>query len=185
MNNPLRYRRAHVLPEELSANNDQTTILQVVRNPSWRVPYIACGMMALGLVLQFGLHLAGFFGRRRRAPAGSAEPLPALSAGCLILAVLPAASAFLVWTSVPPRNPGAFDILGFGRLPVLADGRIKPLNTARPQLAAAAAGAASGWSAPTAAELTPDEWLLDVFFRPDQADTYRDLRRRQSRAPRA
>jgi hypothetical protein len=66
MNNPLRfggmtYYQAGFEP------NDQTTILQVVRNPSWLVPYIACAAITLGLVIQFLIHLAAFATRRRTA----------------------------------------------------------------------------------------------------------------------
>ena len=68
MNNPLRYGGLTFYQKSF-ANNDTTSILQVVRNPSWRLPYIACAMMALGLVLQFCLHLAGFARRRRAAAA--------------------------------------------------------------------------------------------------------------------
>ena len=42
-----------------------TSVLQVVRNPGWLLPYISCVMMALGLVIQFGIHLLGFIGKRR------------------------------------------------------------------------------------------------------------------------
>jgi hypothetical protein len=66
MNNPLRY--AGLTFYQASYDGDHTSILQVVHNPSWRLPYIACSMMALGLVLQFGLSLAGFI-RKRRALA--------------------------------------------------------------------------------------------------------------------
>ena len=31
-------------------DNPNVTILQVVRNPSWLIPYVACGMMTLGLI---------------------------------------------------------------------------------------------------------------------------------------
>ena len=46
-------------------NNDRTTILQVVRNPSWLLPYIACILMGLGLTVQFGIHLFAFVSKRR------------------------------------------------------------------------------------------------------------------------
>jgi hypothetical protein len=39
-------------------------VLQVMKNPSRLIPYIACGMMALGLVIQFGMHLVSFVRRR-------------------------------------------------------------------------------------------------------------------------
>jgi len=66
MNNPLRFDGLTFYQAGFD-NNDTTTILQVVRNPSWLLPYIACIMMGLGLVLQFGLHLFAFFAKRRAA----------------------------------------------------------------------------------------------------------------------
>jgi ResB-like family len=68
MNDPLRFG-GRAFYQAGYANNDRTTVLQVVRNPSWRVPYLACAMMAVGLVLQFGAHLLKFFRRRRPAAA--------------------------------------------------------------------------------------------------------------------
>ena len=38
--------------------------LQVVRNPSWLTPYVACVMVAAGLVIQFLSHLVGFAKKR-------------------------------------------------------------------------------------------------------------------------
>jgi hypothetical protein len=63
MNNPLRYDGLTFYQAGFE-NNDRTTILQVVRNPSWLLPYIACGLMSLGLVWQFGIHLFGFARKR-------------------------------------------------------------------------------------------------------------------------
>ena len=63
MNNPLRYAGLTFYQAGFE-NNDRTTILQVVRNPSWVMPYVACTLMTLGLVIQFCLHLAGFVSRR-------------------------------------------------------------------------------------------------------------------------
>ena len=64
MNNPLRYAGLTFYQAGFE-NNDRTTILQVVRNPSWLLPYLACALMSLGLVVQFGIHLAGFVAKRR------------------------------------------------------------------------------------------------------------------------
>jgi hypothetical protein len=75
MNNPMR-AAGLTFYQKSFANDDRTTVLQVVRNPSWLMPYIACSMMALGLVLQFGRHLATFIRRRRGAPAAPAEARP-------------------------------------------------------------------------------------------------------------
>ena len=63
MNHPLRYSGLTFYQAGFG-NNDRTTVLQVMKNPSWLVPYISCGMMALGLVIQFGMHLVSFVRRR-------------------------------------------------------------------------------------------------------------------------
>lgn len=63
MNNPLRYAGLTYYQAGFE-NNDRTTVLQVVRNPSWLLPYIACVMMGLGLLIQFGIHLVGFARKR-------------------------------------------------------------------------------------------------------------------------
>ena len=81
MNNPLRYAGLTFYQASYDKDNPNVTILQVVRNPSWLIPYIACGMMTLGLVVQFGIHLVGFVGRRRGAatskPSRQASPVTA------------------------------------------------------------------------------------------------------------
>ena len=64
MNNPLRYAGLTFYQYQMDSEH-ATSVLQVVRNPGWLLPYISCAMMALGLVVQFSIHLSGFFGRRR------------------------------------------------------------------------------------------------------------------------
>ncbi|MBC7368660.1 MAG: cytochrome c biogenesis protein ResB [Undibacterium sp.] len=70
MNNPLRY--AGLTFYQASFDGPKTTILQVVRNPSWQMPYIACTLMTLGLLIQFGIHLVAFIARRRKIAAVAA-----------------------------------------------------------------------------------------------------------------
>jgi len=71
MNNPLRYGGFTFYQAGFDENNDnlvnKVTILQVVNNPGWLGPYIACGIMTLGLLVQFGIHLVGFVTKRRTA----------------------------------------------------------------------------------------------------------------------
>jgi len=64
MNNPLRYAGLTFYQASFE-QGDKVSILQVVRNPGWVLPYAACIMMALGLVIQFGLHLVGFINKRK------------------------------------------------------------------------------------------------------------------------
>ncbi len=65
MNNPLRYAGYTFYQASFEPGNDKVTILQVVRNPSWLIPYIACSVMTFGLLWQFCIHLFGFIGKRR------------------------------------------------------------------------------------------------------------------------
>ena len=65
MNDPLRYR-GFTFYQSGFDNNDKTTILQVVKNPAMLLPYIACGLVALGFVVQFSMHLFGFVRKRTR-----------------------------------------------------------------------------------------------------------------------
>ena len=67
MNHPLRYRGDTYYQSGFEPDNSGT-ILQVVRNPGYQAPYVACVIVALGLVYQFSLHLVGFI-RRRPQPA--------------------------------------------------------------------------------------------------------------------
>jgi hypothetical protein len=65
MNNPLRFAGLTFYQQSFKPD-DSATILEVVRNPSWLVPYVACAMIALGLVIQFMIHLVAFAAKRRR-----------------------------------------------------------------------------------------------------------------------
>jgi hypothetical protein len=65
MNDPLRYR-GYTFYQAGFDNDDKTTILQVVKNPAMLLPYIACGLVGLGLLVQFSMHLFGFVKKRSR-----------------------------------------------------------------------------------------------------------------------
>ena len=68
MNHPLRYR-GETFYQAGFEKDDQATILQVVHNPSFIAPYVACVIVAAGLLVQFGYHLVGFSRKRRTALA--------------------------------------------------------------------------------------------------------------------
>ena len=67
MNHPLRHDGLTFYQAGFD-NNDRTSILQVVRNPSWMLPYISCTLMGIGLLVQFLISLFRF-SKRRRAQA--------------------------------------------------------------------------------------------------------------------
>jgi ResB-like family len=66
MNHPLRYR-GETFYQAGFQKDDSATILQVVHNPSFIAPYVACVIVAAGLLVQFGSHLIGFSRQRRGA----------------------------------------------------------------------------------------------------------------------
>ena len=111
----------------------------------------------------------------------------------LPLAFVLVALALIARSLVPERNTTDFDLVGFARLPVVVNGRIKPLDTvARTSLVVLQSS--QSVTAPDVPQLTtleaiadilfnrarkyhalhptPNEWLLDVLFRGSRADAY-------------
>jgi hypothetical protein len=68
MNHPLRYR-GDTFYQAGFQKDDSASILQVVHNPGFATPYVACIVVAAGLLVQFGSHLIGFSRKRRNATA--------------------------------------------------------------------------------------------------------------------
>jgi len=179
MNNPLRYAGLTFYQAGFE-NNDRTTILQVVRNPSWVLPYIACSLMALGLVGQFGIHLVGFVQKRRAlgsagGPSASTKPAgrrPALPHFLFPALLILGALVAIAFTLRPPHSDGDYDFVAFGRLPTLVNGRLKPFDAVARTSLLVMQGRQRVLAADGSTLLSPDEWLLDVLFRPAVASTY-------------
>ncbi len=66
MNHPLRYRGLTFYQASFG-KDDTLSILQVVRNPGWTLPYLSCTLVAAGLAWHFLARLA-----RSRPPEGAA-----------------------------------------------------------------------------------------------------------------
>lgn len=87
--------------------------------------------------------------------------------------------AYLASSLRPQKNTTAYDLAGFGRLPVLANGRNKPLDTvARSSLLQLQnrQRISDPLIAADQFPATPMAWLADVFFVPEKADTYPTFR---------
>jgi ResB-like family len=72
MNAPLRYSGLTFYQYQMDAGEatreagrTPSSVLQVVRNPSWLTPYIGCAMVAAGLIIQFLFHLVGFLSKKK------------------------------------------------------------------------------------------------------------------------
>ena len=72
MNHPLRYAGLTFYQYQMSAGDlveragqTPSSVLSVVHNPSWLTPYIGCGMVGAGLLIQFLKHLIEFVSKRK------------------------------------------------------------------------------------------------------------------------
>ena len=59
MNHPLRYR-GETYYQSGFEKDDSATVLQVVQNPTFIAPYLACIIVTAGLLIQFAYHFSGF-----------------------------------------------------------------------------------------------------------------------------
>ncbi|MEK9772431.1 MAG: hypothetical protein VW576_02590 [Opitutae bacterium] len=71
MNTPLRHEGKTFYQYQMNKAADYT-VFQVVRNPSWLVPYIACILVSIGLLWQFSFHLARFLNKNAGPPRSAA-----------------------------------------------------------------------------------------------------------------
>ena len=146
MNDPLRYRGETYFQSGMNTPREggpKETVLQVVRNPGWVLPYAACAMVTIGMVLHFTIGLVTFVmaGRGRsqerptsRVPFASsrvrlfAGPLPVwgrrVAWGSIGLTAL-----YLLTSAYPRTAESKYDLATLGSLPVVKEGRVKPLDT--------------------------------------------------------
>jgi ABC-type transport system involved in cytochrome c biogenesis permease subunit len=92
----------------------------------------------------------------------------------LPLALLLLGLAYLASTLSPRGEKSEFNLAGFGRVPVLVGGRIKPLDTVARTTLLTLQGRQRVVT-PDGRSLPPVAWLADVMFAPTKADTYRIL----------
>jgi ABC-type transport system involved in cytochrome c biogenesis permease subunit len=193
MNHPLRYAGETFFQSSFDKDTEKTTVLQVVRNPSWVFPYIACVVGAIGLCAHFGVNLAEFARRRAKAAAAEPAPLPTSgkprrgeqytlparnsvgSAGFLVPAGVAALCLiYLVGVLAPrdARNEAGFDLKSASAIPMNYEGRVLPLDTlARVSLKVITGGREDL----SKVEGKPPvmQFLFDTFTRSDRAREYK------------
>jgi cytochrome c biogenesis protein ResB len=65
MNEPLYYRGETFYQHQFRKSpRVETTVLQVVHNPAWPMPYLSCAMIGGGLLIHFGMSLVTFLRRQ-------------------------------------------------------------------------------------------------------------------------
>jgi ABC-type transport system involved in cytochrome c biogenesis permease subunit len=162
MNNPLRYE-GRTFYQASYKPDGSGTVLQVVRNPGWLLPYIACVLVGGGMAWHFGQTLIGFL--RKRARAGTApvarergvRRVWPIAIG--VLGVVIASSALM-----RPMPESAFNLTGFGRIPVSAGGRIKPMDTAARSMLMVVGGRQQVRT--DDGKMPATEYLLELIARP-------------------
>ena len=182
MNNPLRYAGDTLYQSGFDEDNPQLTILQVVTNSGWMIPYVACMLVATGMLAHFGSTLFRFAQRQ----AGSTQAAASMTAGELLAnwrapAVWVPALLLLVfagWVGSRARPatlpPTEMQIQHFGQLPVAYDGRVKPMDTLARNALTILSGREKVSSAGTT--LPAIQWLLDVLTNAPAARDHRMIR---------
>ncbi len=135
-------------------------ILRVVRDPAGWIPYAAGALLAVGLLLTAVGRL------RRAAPPRPAPAAPPRRAGAIVFCVLLGVGVFGAWSLRPTAAPGGFDLTAWGSLPVLDQGREKPLDTVARSTLLRLQGRPS-WGG---LGREPVERLLDVLYQPERAE---------------
>jgi len=153
MNNPLRfagetfYQHAYDIAPD---TGEGITVLSVVHNAGWMIPYVGCMVVSVGLLVHFWLILVRFArrfvegedgaretgkapaaaGKRRRGaspPPRAWEKVPEWAPP--VVAVVAALAWYGSMILPPTAAEGEMDLVAFGRLPVVHEGRVKPLDT--------------------------------------------------------
>jgi hypothetical protein len=75
MNNPLTYR-GETFYQSAVLTADSGTVLQVVRNPGWVLPYVSCIMVTIGMLVHFGLNLKLFLDKTSASGDARARSAP-------------------------------------------------------------------------------------------------------------
>lgn len=176
------------------------TTLAVVTNTGWMIPYISCMFVAMGMLAHFWITLVRFLQRAEREvgvaardvpgqavrgtkqegkKSGDSGPLPLASRPVALLdgaAPLAFGIVAVAWAVIAARPESVkedeFDLAAFGRLPIVADGRIKPLDTlARTSLLVLSNR--QYYEDHNERHQPAIKWLLDVMARPETAFTHR------------
>jgi ABC-type transport system involved in cytochrome c biogenesis permease subunit len=176
MNNPLRYR-GRAFYQASYKPDGSGTVLQVVDNPGWLLPYIASAMVGLAMTIHFLQGLMGFLRRRRNASdrddaaQGTAASPSIRRPGRWTAPVAGLLGLFLACSALLRPVPGSdLELRDFGLLPASADGRVKPMDTVARNLLMSLGGRQSVRT--ESREVSAVEYLVDLMARPDRV---RDL----------
>jgi ABC-type transport system involved in cytochrome c biogenesis permease subunit len=137
MNNPLRYGGDTLYQADWDKETEAGTVLQVVSNTGWMIPYVSCMLVGTGMFYHFGLTFLRFTERKTASKSiqrqGSVKEVltnwksPTVWVPALIVLVF---AAWVVGRARPAKAPAtAMNVAAFGELPLAYEGRIQPFDT--------------------------------------------------------
>ncbi len=142
MNQPMRYRGYTIYQSSFVDDGEKkASVLAVVKNAGWVFPYISVTLLSIGLLLHLFMRKA----KKQTAVAALAA---------LLFMGAPEAQA---------QQPPAFDYDAFSHIPLLHEGRIKPMESFARALIKSMSGDKQADNA------TAMAWLAEVLFNPAAA----------------
>ena len=181
MNNPIRYAGETIYQASYDQNSPGTTILQIVSNAGWMIPYVACMIIAAGMLIHFTQAIVRFVYRRedearRMTPGEDAAQqfrgrrlklsewrrkevwIPAL--------VTLLAAGYVVGKAAPPREKMTeMKIHEFAKLPVAYGGRTQPMDSLASNALRTLSGKETYEDSRFKKKQPAIRWLLDVVTR--------------------
>jgi ABC-type transport system involved in cytochrome c biogenesis permease subunit len=203
MNNPLRFAGETFYQSSYDADEQghEATTLQVVNNTGWMIPYVACMLVATGMLAQFSITLVRFLRRRSEAaaaqliasrrkrrpvvpatdPTGFAGPAARDTTSLLVagLVVLVLGGWVLASARQPHTPVDRLQLDEFGRLPLVYEGRVKPFDTLARNMLRQISDRQTfvDESGPEPVKSQPAmRWLLDVMTRSESAFKHKVFR---------
>ncbi len=181
MNNPLRYGGDTLYQADWDKETERGTVLQVVSNTGWMIPYVSCMLVAAGMLYHFGITFTRFANRKTSNVVSMARqsPLEVLADWRSPHVWIPALVLLLSigWvagrarpTQLPPTE---MQIHEFGKLPLAYEGRIQPFDTLARNVLTVLSGKGEVEQTPKVPAI---RWLLDVIADTRAAQDYLVIR---------
>ena len=194
MNNPMRFRgetfyQSGYMNSSMNPYGVEQTTLQVVTNAGWLIPYVACVLSGLGMLVHFGGTFARFASRYDRLRLATGELSAKLTnskaranigLGSIAAITLPIVVCGLVSTwiyrssKIPTVGSDQINWYAMGEIPVQYGGRIKPLSSAASEVleilsnkkfALSKDGHTYEPDFKTGKKIEATQWIMSVFAR--------------------
>src|SRR5262249_24315751 len=165
----------------------KTTTLQVVDNLASRFPYVACTMIALGMIVHFLIRLITFLISSQKLAAKAAPAKQIVSprkgiwsiVGIWFPAFIVGMFALMVFGKAlsTPTDPSGNDLYSFGQIPVQHGGRIQPLDAVARNSLMVISGKQEFVDGQNYDKVYKAiDWLLMLWAKPEGANRFRVFR---------